>query len=162
MHPKIKIILISSLVLISMVAFGTVGFIFGVDSEKSKKIVTEKQLNLSKILDIDLPKCRDSYGEASRIWDCDTDTGSYNKNRCALSLTVNIQDDSKGSVFIDQLELNADYQVDGLTQLWKFSDGSKFELEPDGHGKYQKAQDQSGRLGSDLSFTKYVCTSKNM
>lgn len=143
---KKLVIVISALGLLSICFYG--GYYSGVKSEKSKNISIEK---LDDILG--LKNCRDNYGKASRSWDCKANRNGRNKN-CALSLTVIDEDLKTGKVFVDDLELKAQYEISGLTQIWKFDDGSRYEVEPNGDAKYLKTTNKK----FSSSYSNYTCS----
>ena len=73
---------------------------------------------------------------------------------------INLREEGDaGMAFIENLELEAAYKIKGLTQLWSFSDGSCFELEPSGGGRYVKANSlDSGN--QRFLYSNYNCRAK--
>jgi hypothetical protein len=133
-----------------------VGYEEGVESERSRHEVRQDFADL-----LIIKPCRDDYSGAARKWDCRVESyksGALGNKLCALSLAVIGKRETFGLVFIDNLEIKAKYEVNGLTQLWRFDDGSSFELEPNGRAKYVREID-SGK--SMLDYSSYMCSSVN-
>ena len=157
MNRFVKLIGFGAFVLSGFAASFYVGYGQGVNSERSRHKVRQELAELHNII-----PCREDYSGAARKWDCRVEsykTGERGNEACTLSLAVIGKLDSFGLIFIDDLEIKAKFEVNGLTQLWKFDDGSSFELEPNGRAKYVRSNDSGNK--NMLDYSSFMCRSVN-